>query len=77
MINCGRKKKVAIGELREGIYVWLHQIMRLFILCVNGLYLEALHILIYFPRLQTVFLVLNQLAKTQGIIPHLGVIGSV
>lgn len=67
-----KKKKVAIGKLREGIYVWLHQIMCLFIFCTNGLYLEALHILIYFPSLQTVCLVLNQLPKAQRTILRLG-----
>lgn len=50
MINGGKKKKVATGTLREGIYVCLHQMMCLFVFCANGLYLEALHILIYFPQ---------------------------
>jgi hypothetical protein len=32
MINYGEKKEVAIGKLREGIYVWLHQITHLFLI---------------------------------------------
>lgn len=50
MIHCGEEKKVAIGDLTAGIYVWLHQIMYLFIFWVNGIVLRSFACSDLFPQ---------------------------
>lgn len=72
MIHSGGKKEVAIGKQKEDIDVSLHQITCLFIFYINGIVFSSFAYLIYFPRLRTIFLALNQLPKAQGKTLHLG-----
>ena len=68
------RKKWQLGSRRKALMFGFIKLHAFFIFYINGIVFSSFAYLIYFPRLHTILLVLNQLPKAQGKTLHLGFI---